>query len=94
MQASLRYVGCALWQQKAPVAVGAAATSRQFSSDAPPQNISRYPIPNKKDLPFDMLELMEEVETKVTSNVPAMKRHYCGELDNYIHGVISVCFAL
>ncbi|XP_023845753.1 uncharacterized protein si:ch211-175m2.5 [Salvelinus namaycush] len=62
--ASVRYVGCALWQQKAPVAVGAAATSRQFSSDPPPENISRYPIPNKKDLPFDMVELMEEVETK------------------------------
>ncbi|XP_041707813.1 uncharacterized protein si:ch211-175m2.5 [Coregonus clupeaformis] len=62
--ASLRYVGSALWQQMAPIAVGAAATSRQFSSDAPRENISRYPVPNKKDLPFDMVELMEEVETK------------------------------
>ena len=27
--------------------------------------ISRYPIPYKKDLPFDILELMEETEKKV-----------------------------
>lgn len=27
--------------------------------------ISRYPIPYKKDLPFDIVELMEEIENKV-----------------------------
>lgn len=29
------------------------------------EGISRYPVPNKKDLPFDIVELMEEVEQKV-----------------------------
>ncbi|XP_071388200.1 uncharacterized protein [Centroberyx affinis] len=42
----------------------AAAGSRLFSSDAPPDKISRYPVPYKKDLPYDIVELMEEVETK------------------------------
>lgn len=27
--------------------------------------ISRYPVPYKKDLPFDIVELMEEIENKV-----------------------------
>ncbi|KFV16744.1 hypothetical protein N339_08188, partial [Pterocles gutturalis] len=26
--------------------------------------VSRYPVPNKKDLPYDIVELMEEVEVK------------------------------
>lgn len=44
------------------------ATQKPFSSDAlPPEHISRYPVPYKKDLPFDIVELMEEVETKVGS---------------------------
>lgn len=45
----------------------AAATTRKqlFSSDAPPEKISRFPVPYKKDLPYDIAELMEEVETKV-----------------------------
>ncbi|MGH0137783.1 UNVERIFIED_CONTAM: hypothetical protein FKN15_025202, partial [Acipenser sinensis] len=30
--------------------------------------IGRYPIPYKKDLPFDIVELMEEMETKVSVN--------------------------
>ncbi|XP_069026557.1 uncharacterized protein [Embiotoca jacksoni] len=42
----------------------AAAGTRHSSSDAPPHNISRYPVPSKKDLPYDILELMEEVESK------------------------------
>lgn len=41
------------------------AVSRECSSGSgPPEKVSRYPIPNKKDLPFDVLELMEEVEEK------------------------------
>uniref|UniRef100_A0A3B4A137 Carboxymuconolactone decarboxylase-like domain-containing protein n=1 Tax=Periophthalmus magnuspinnatus TaxID=409849 RepID=A0A3B4A137_9GOBI len=38
--------------------------TRHFSSDPPHDRISRYPIPNKKALPYDMVELMEEVESK------------------------------
>lgn len=38
-------------------------TWKQFSDDSSEQ-ISRYPIPYKKDLPYDIVELMEEVETK------------------------------
>ncbi|KAM8908805.1 uncharacterized protein AB9W97_005969 [Spinachia spinachia] len=37
---------------------------RVFSSDPPPGNVSRYPVPDKKDLPFDIVELMEDVESK------------------------------
>ncbi|XP_019901218.1 uncharacterized protein si:ch211-175m2.5 isoform X2 [Esox lucius] len=48
----------------APCAAGAAITWGRFLCDSPPENISRYPVPNKKDLPFDMVELMEEVESK------------------------------
>ncbi|KAM3612003.1 uncharacterized protein V6R79_000811 [Siganus canaliculatus] len=46
------------------VKTSSVAGTRQYSSDAPPEKISRYPVPNKKDLPFDILELMEEVESK------------------------------
>lgn len=31
--------------------------------------IGRYPIPYKKDLPFDIVELMEEMERKVRSTL-------------------------
>ncbi|XP_034454145.1 uncharacterized protein si:ch211-175m2.5 [Hippoglossus hippoglossus] len=44
--------------------VAAAAGTRLLSSDPPPEKISRYPVPNKKDLPYDIVELMEEVESK------------------------------
>lgn len=27
--------------------------------------VGRYPVPNKKDMPYDIVELMEEVEIKV-----------------------------
>lgn len=47
---------------------GAIIASRRVSSDAPPDNISRYPVPYKKDLPYDIVALMEEVETKVPSS--------------------------
>eukprot|EP00061_Rhincodon_typus_P011513 g36575.t1 len=33
-------------------------------SEKPEQPIGRYPVPYKKDLPYDIVELMEEVETK------------------------------
>lgn len=36
---------------------------RRFSSE-PPEKISRFPVPYRKDLPFDIVELMEEVESK------------------------------
>ncbi|CAK6972714.1 uncharacterized protein si:ch211-175m2.5 [Scomber scombrus] len=42
----------------------AAAGTRRFSTEPPPETISRYPIPYKKDLPYDIVELMEEVESK------------------------------
>lgn len=38
--------------------------SRLCSSDSPSENISRYPVPSKKDLPSDIVERMEEVESK------------------------------
>lgn len=38
--------------------------NNRFSSEIPPDKISRYPIPYRKDLPNDLVELMEEVETK------------------------------
>lgn len=41
-----------------------ATNNRHFSSGAPPEKISRYPIPYKKDLPYDIVELMDEVESK------------------------------
>ncbi|XP_036407382.1 uncharacterized protein si:ch211-175m2.5 [Megalops cyprinoides] len=44
-------------------AVTSAVTRKRFSTD-PPEQISRYPIPYKKDLPYDIVELMEEVKTK------------------------------
>ncbi|CAN9515028.1 unnamed protein product [Ophioblennius macclurei] len=46
------------------VGMKAAAVSRQCSSGSPPEKVSRYPVPNKKDLPFDVLEMMEEVDKK------------------------------
>ncbi|XP_038554635.1 uncharacterized protein si:ch211-175m2.5 [Micropterus salmoides] len=57
--ASLRS-GCVFRER----ATAAAGWTRRFSSDPPPDNISRYPIPYMKDLPYDIVELMEEVESK------------------------------
>lgn len=39
--------------------------SRMCSSDSAAENISRYPVPSKKELPRDIVELMDEVESKV-----------------------------
>ncbi|XP_013861946.1 uncharacterized protein si:ch211-175m2.5 [Austrofundulus limnaeus] len=42
-----------------------AAGNRLSSSDQhPTEKVSRYPIPYKKDLPYDIVEMMEEVEKK------------------------------
>lgn len=38
--------------------------TRHFSNDISHEKISRYPIPHKKDLPDDIVEVMEEVESK------------------------------
>ncbi|KAF0039770.1 hypothetical protein F2P81_008005 [Scophthalmus maximus] len=50
------------------VAAAAAAGTRQKTSDPPPEKVSRYPVPYRTDLPVDIVELMEEVETKVVVN--------------------------
>lgn len=42
----------------------AVAGTRSFSSDSPSDKVSRYPVPDKKDLPHDVVEVMEEVEEK------------------------------
>lgn len=55
--------GC-MFRGKAAAAVAVVGT-RHSSSDPPPEKISRYPIPYRKDLPYDIVELMEEVESKV-----------------------------
>uniref|UniRef100_H3CK59 Si:ch211-175m2.5 n=2 Tax=Tetraodon nigroviridis TaxID=99883 RepID=H3CK59_TETNG len=65
--------------------------SRSYSGDAPPDRVSRYPVPNRKDLPYDMVELMNEVETKggflpnvfkVLSHRPAEFRAFSAVLSN------------
>ncbi|MEQ2300375.1 hypothetical protein AMECASPLE_024824 [Ameca splendens] len=40
------------------------AAGSRLSCSNPPEKISRYPIPYKKDLPYDIVVLMEEVESK------------------------------
>ncbi|KYO34978.1 hypothetical protein Y1Q_0000896 [Alligator mississippiensis] len=44
----------------------AVAASHAYSTqeENPTRPVGRYPIPNKKDMPFDIVELMEEVERK------------------------------
>uniref|UniRef100_A0A8B9JGJ7 Uncharacterized protein n=1 Tax=Astyanax mexicanus TaxID=7994 RepID=A0A8B9JGJ7_ASTMX len=37
---------------------------RCYSSNDKEEQISRYPVPYRKSLPYDIVELMEEVETK------------------------------
>ncbi|MEQ2213080.1 hypothetical protein XENOCAPTIV_009456 [Xenoophorus captivus] len=44
------------------------AAGSRLSCSNPPEKISRYPIPYKKDLPYDIVVLMEEVESKVVVN--------------------------
>lgn len=38
------------------------------TEDSSSRPIGRYPVPNKKDMPYDIVELMEEVEVKVKSS--------------------------
>nr|XP_056704919.1 uncharacterized protein LOC130476929 [Euleptes europaea] len=42
------------------------ALTHAYSTESgnPDKPVGRYPIPNKKDLPYDIVELMEEVEVK------------------------------
>ncbi|XP_072289477.1 uncharacterized protein [Eucyclogobius newberryi] len=54
----------ALWTHYVKMSAATKPVNRHFSSDAPHENIGRYPIPNKKDLPYDMVEVMDEVESK------------------------------
>ncbi|KAK5864746.1 hypothetical protein PBY51_015962 [Eleginops maclovinus] len=75
-----------VFRQLASLRFGA-GIRRFYSSDPPPENISRYPVPNKKDLPYDIVDLMEEVESKggflpnvfkVLSHRPAEFRAFFG----------------
>lgn len=59
IQASVKS-GCLSWGRTALAGV------RHYSTDPPAETISRYPVPYKKDLPYDIVELMEEVESKVS----------------------------
>lgn len=77
------------------------ANTRYFVNNAEQDKISRYPVPNKKDLPDDIVELMEEVESKggflpnvfkVLSHRPAEFRaffSYYNELMNKETGNLS-----
>ncbi|XP_029458700.1 uncharacterized protein LOC115092180 isoform X3 [Rhinatrema bivittatum] len=51
-----------IWQE-AQIAVGGGQMYCTQSAESS-RPIGRYPIPYKKDLPYDIVELMEEVETK------------------------------
>ncbi|XP_069486472.1 uncharacterized protein [Ambystoma mexicanum] len=51
------------WRVHAPVVVGDPQTYCTESGWAC-RSIGRYPVPYKKDLPYDIVELMEEVESK------------------------------
>lgn len=54
-----------LWSRvKLSGAIKPGNATRHFSSDPPHEKISRYPVPYKKDLPADIVEVMEEVESK------------------------------
>lgn len=72
---ALHLCECNLFSVQAPLRPGcvqqgkaSAAGARHFSSDHP-EKISRYPVPYKKALPYDIVELMEEVESKVTQTL-------------------------
>ncbi|XP_057705283.1 uncharacterized protein si:ch211-175m2.5 [Corythoichthys intestinalis] len=69
--------GCLLLAKRAEET---AAGARRFCND-PPERISRYPVPSKKDLPYDIVELMQEVETKggFLPNVFKVLSHRPGE---------------
>ncbi|KAM7165831.1 uncharacterized protein RBU57_006939 [Macrochelys suwanniensis] len=54
-------VSGSLWGRAQTAAVSPASSTQAGSTMRP---TGRYPIPNKKDLPYDIVELMEEVEMK------------------------------
>ncbi|XP_054842867.1 uncharacterized protein LOC129334650 [Eublepharis macularius] len=54
-------VSGSIWERPPMVALNRASSTE---SGDPPRPVGRYPIPNKKDLPYDIVELMEEVEVK------------------------------
>ncbi|KAM9850182.1 uncharacterized protein ACBR49_007399 isoform 2-T4 [Aulostomus maculatus] len=55
--------GCVL-RGRLAAAVAVTGTRRCSSESPPEEKISRYPVPYKKDLPYDIVELMEEVESR------------------------------
>ncbi|KAG6928900.1 hypothetical protein G0U57_006809 [Chelydra serpentina] len=63
-------VSGSLWGRAQTAAVSPASSTQAGSTMRPLSNtqqegiVGRYPIPNKKDLPYDIVELMEEVEMK------------------------------
>lgn len=57
--------------RRPPVAAQRHAYSTKDDSSVRP--IGRYPVPNKKDMPYDIVELMEEVEVKVN----ALMQKFC-----------------
>ncbi|XP_055034373.2 uncharacterized protein [Misgurnus anguillicaudatus] len=56
--------------------IKSSSASHTHYSSSSTEGISRYPVPNKKNLPFDIVELMEEVEEKVLSHRPAEFRAF------------------
>ncbi|XP_058528695.1 uncharacterized protein LOC101516246 [Ochotona princeps] len=62
LRPSLHIVTKRLWKTLPAVTLNLRPYQTQQDEKSKP--ISRYPIPYKKDLPFDILELMEEIEMK------------------------------
>ncbi|KAK3535414.1 hypothetical protein QTP70_016783 [Hemibagrus guttatus] len=62
--------------QKTPVSV------RLYSSSSEEEKISRYPVPYKKNLPYDIVELMEEVEMKARLPIFTPPTFYGGFVPN------------
>uniref|UniRef100_A0ACB8ESQ7 Uncharacterized protein n=1 Tax=Sphaerodactylus townsendi TaxID=933632 RepID=A0ACB8ESQ7_9SAUR len=54
-------VSGSFWGRPQLVALNHAYSTESENSN---KSVGRYPIPNKKDLPYDIVELMEEVEVK------------------------------
>ncbi|XP_044126943.1 uncharacterized protein LOC122921090 [Bufo gargarizans] len=54
-------VSYGIWRSSGVISGGRYTYGTQ--SDGP-RSVSRYPVPYKKDLPYDMVEIMEEVERK------------------------------
>ncbi|XP_065122620.1 uncharacterized protein [Paramisgurnus dabryanus] len=56
------------------ICVKSSSASHTHYSSSSTEGISRYPVPNKKNLPFDIVKLMDEVEEK----------------DGFLHNVFKV----